>query len=469
MKKISLFAASALLAACSNPPSMPDASDARTDTRVDAQPPQDTGVPTDTGVVTDTGVDTDTGVATDSGVDMDTGVSADTGVVTDTGVATDTGVGMDTGVRTDTGVPADVREAGADTGVDSGVTADTGVGDAGAPGPELWISRVGDGMAALTNASTAVFIERRSSVNGATRAATFGLPTAMMAMNRPVTLSGTATSEGALLRSGNGRFVTLAGYATAPGLASVASSASTMVPRVVARIGADTVTNSSTTLGMAYTANNVRSAFSADGTSFYVSGNGMPGGVHYQPLAAAAEPINVLAMPTNTRIVSIFGGQLYASASTAPNFYGVFAIGTGTPTAAGAMGTPEPGFPTMSGPSSYGFVAFDRNSAVPGIDVLYVADDRSPAMGGGIQRWTRATSGGPWALAATFNADIMSGVRGLAAWLDGTDVVLVAVTGENPSRVVRYVDRGMMPGAPTVLATAPMNTQFRGVALAPAM
>jgi hypothetical protein len=288
-----------------------------------------------------------------------------------------------------------------------------------------------------------------------------------------VTLSGTATSEGTLLRSGDGRFVTLAGYAAAPGMASVASSASTAVPRVVARVAGDGTIDSRTTLGMAYTGNNVRSAFTSDGSAYWVGGTGAPGGIHYQPLAGAMEPVNVLSMPSNIRVVSVFEGQLYATAATgtpAPGWYGVLRAGAGAPTTAGETATLEPGFSVMSGPSAYGFVALDRSASVAGVDVLYVADDRAPAMGGGVQRWRRAMAGGAWTLESTFNDGLTSGARGLTAWVEGADVVLVAVTAENPSRVVRFVDRpGAMSDTAVVLATAPMNTQYRGVALAPTM
>ena len=135
--------------------------------------------------------------------------------------------------------------------------------DAGPSGStrELWLLRVGDGTAALTNASTAVFIDRRAANDGAMRGASIALPVAMGGANRPITLSGTATSEGALTRSVDGRFVTLAGYGSAPGMAAITG---TSVERVVARVGVDGTVNSSTGLGMAYAANNVRGAVTVD-------------------------------------------------------------------------------------------------------------------------------------------------------------------------------------------------------------
>ncbi len=354
-------------------------------------------------------------------------------------------------------------DAAADAGVDAAPTL---------PGPlqELWILRVGDGTAALASVSTAVFIERRASIDGTTRAPTLNLPIAMSGSNRPITVSGTATSEGSFSRSSNGRYVTLAGYATAPGLASVTSSTAATVPRVVARIDATGAIDTATTLGAAFGGGNVRGAVSADGSAFWVAGTGSPGGIQYQPFHGAAEPVSVVAMPSNVRTVGFFGDRLYGAASTstpAPGFYGVFSVGSaGTPPITETPATMLPGLPTASGPSPYGFVLLDRDTAVAGVDTLYLADDRSIASGGGVQRWN--FSGTTWTLGPTFNVGIASGVRGVTAWGDGPDVVIAAVTAESTSRVVLFRDRpGLPPTAAFPVAAAPANTQFRGVALAP--
>ncbi len=356
----------------------------------------------------------------------------------------------------------DASDASTDVAADVTVTT---------PGPlmDLWMLRVGDGTAALSNASTAVFIERRASTDGSTRFATITLPTTMSGSNRPITLSGTATSEGSFTRSVDGHFVSFAGYAIAPGTASVASSTSTTAPRVVARVDSLGNVNTTTTLGSAYGGNNVRGAVTVDGTAFWVSGTGSPGGIEYQLLGASTDPVNVVSVPSNVRTVGIFGGRLYGSAATTSptNYFGVFSVGaSGTPTTADSTATVLPGFPTATGPSPYAFAMFDRDTAVAGIDTAYVADDRSIASGGGVQRWTY--SGTTWTLGATFNVGITSGARGLTAWPDGPDMVIAAVTAENPSRVVLFRDR---PGMPTTaalpIATAPTNTQFRGVVLAP--
>ncbi len=337
------------------------------------------------------------------------------------------------------------------------------------PSVELWLLRVGDGTAALTNSATPLLIERRASNGGAMLGASINLPIAASGANRPIALSGTATSEGSLTRSANGRFVTLAGYAAVPGTATVATSAADVVPRVVARVGADGSIDTSTTLGGTFSANNVRGAVTVDGESFWVAGtaaSGALGGVQYALRGGASAPVSIIATPSNVRSVNIFGGQLYGASSTT-NFYGLFVAGTGTPTAT-ATGTLLPGFSSASGPSPYGFTLLDRDPAVAGVDTAYVADDRAVASGGGVQRWTLVA--GTWTLGATFNTGITSGVRGLTAWAEGANVAVAAVTAETPSRVVIYRDvPGATPGAATVVSTAPTNTHYRGVALAPTL
>jgi hypothetical protein len=393
--------------------------------------------------------------------DVTTDVARDVGADVLMDVSTDAGADVALDARPD--VVADIIAPDAATDALADVATDAASG----PAVELWVLRVGDGMAALTNAATPIFIERRASTDGAMRGATLALPTATSGTNHPVTLSGTATSEGSLTRSGDGRSVTLAGYATAPGTAGVASSTTDTVQRVAVMVRADGSVDSSTLLGMAYGANNVRGAATVDGAGFWTAGTAATatlGGVQYKARGAAGEPTSVVSAPSNVRTLGIFGTQLYGASSNS-TFYGIFSVGTGTPTMS-STATILPGFATTSGPSPYAFVLLDRDAAVAGVDAAYVADDRAPASGGGVQRWT--LSAGTWTLGATFNMGITSGVRGVTAWVEGGEVAVATVTGENPSRLVLYRDRaGTMPGMPVVLATAPMNTQFRGVALAP--
>lgn len=131
----------------------------------------------------------------------------------------------------------------------------------------------------------------------------------------------------------------------------------------------------------------------------------------------------------------------------------------------GQVATSLSGMPTV-GASPYSFVLLDRDPNVPGLDTLYVADDRVLANGGGIQKWT--SNGATWTLAATFTNGLTSGVRGLAGGVAGQNVILYATTTEpSANKIVQLIDNGAPNPQITVLVTAGSNTAFRGVAIAP--
>ncbi|MFS8066873.1 MAG: hypothetical protein ACMG6S_10930 [Byssovorax sp.] len=332
--------------------------------------------------------------------------------------------------------------------------------------PTFAVVRVGDGSAPLSGASQPVYLDRFAT-DGMPVGASTNLST-VVGNNQPFSLSGSATSEGALSLSTNGQYLALAGYAVAPGLASVSGTdvgaAAGAVNRVVARVDAMGNVNTTTIIDSAFSKSNPRSVASMDGTAFWVTGNGTPAGVQYIPFGQTGST-TVLAAPNNTRTAGIFGGQLYAASGSA-GFASVFAVGMGLPTATGATTTLLTGLPTAA-QSPYAFVFFDRD-ATPGADTLYIADDKAPgaAMPGGIQKYTLV--GGTWTLQSTFNAGITTGVRGLTGLVTGATVTLIATTTESSqNHVVVFVDDGSMNPTGTLVATAGMNSVFRGVALTP--
>jgi len=329
----------------------------------------------------------------------------------------------------------------------------------------VYVVRVGDGAAALSSAAAAVFLERRAA-DGSIVGVPLALPTAAQPGGSvPFTLSGTASSEGALALSADGRSVSLAGYAVVPGTTSPATSSAATVNRVVARIDAFGAIDTSTVMTTAFSGGNVRGAVFAN-NAFWVSGGSGTGtgtgGVWYV-LLGAFNGTQVLNSPGNARTANIVAGQLYGASGSAP-FTNVFTIGTGLPTTAD-VATSLPGFPT-SGASPYAFVLLDLNVAVAGVDTAYVADDRALASGGGIQKWTY--DGMTWTEVHVFTNGLSTGVRGLAAEVQGANVVLYATTTEaNANTLIRVVDDGSASATVSVIATAPTNTAFRGVALAP--
>ncbi len=323
------------------------------------------------------------------------------------------------------------------------------------------VLRVGDGTAALSSSATAGFLETRY-LDG-TLVNTTNLPTASSGTNAPLTFSGTATSEGLLSNSLDGHYVTLAGYSAGPGTPNVTSSSYATINRVIGRLASNGALDTSTLItNGAVAGGNARSACTVDGSAFWFGSS--TSGVEYVPFGASGGSA-VLATPTNMRALAIFAGQIFGSSGSSP-FTNVFTVGSGLPTTSGATATALPGMPTTSG-SPYSFVFFDLNSAIPGVDTLYVADDRSVAAGGGVQKWT--SNGSTWTLVSTLtNTTVNTGFRGLTGSANGSTVTLIATsTQSSANSLVEFVDNQSGVVTSSVIATAPTNTVFRGVAIAP--
>jgi hypothetical protein len=283
---------------------------------------------------------------------------------------------------------------------------------------DLLLLRDGDGSAALSSAATAVFLEERNPLDGTLVQSPIPLPTTVNGSNARLTLSGIATTEGALALSANGQYITLAGYDAVLGTYGVASTTSSAVNRIVARIDMSGNVDTSTRINNLISGNDVRSAVTDDGAEFWVGG--APNGVVYVNEGTTGGT-SILASPASTRNVEIFGGQLYGS-SGQNGFMNVFTVGTGLPTTS-TTETALPGMATtVASPYAYWF-------ANP--STLYVADDRPPSIGGGIQKWT--LNNGTWTLLTTFNNGLPTGVRGLSGEATGNTVTLFATTAISSS------------------------------------
>ncbi len=171
---------------------------------------------------------------------------------------------------------------------------------------------------------------------------TLTLPQTSVGANSAISGEYGSASEGFLQLSTDGRYLTIMGYGvnattfnSAPlstyGTAALGQTTSltaanqtgtvyTTVPRVVALIGGNGSVDTSTALTGVFNTNNPRSAATADGSSFYVSGQGAnktdpTQGVFFASLGATtATPIN---NSTDTRAVAILneggGNTLYVS------------------------------------------------------------------------------------------------------------------------------------------------------------
>jgi hypothetical protein len=119
------------------------------------------------------------------------------------------------------------------------------------------VVRVGDGVAPLSSGVAApVFVEQHL-LSGELLGSPIALPVAPSGANQALTLSGTASSEGALWRSVDGHFLSLAGYDAAPGTMGVVNSPSATTNRVVARIDAAGGVDTTTRINAGFSGNNV--------------------------------------------------------------------------------------------------------------------------------------------------------------------------------------------------------------------
>ncbi len=325
----------------------------------------------------------------------------------------------------------------------------------------LVVARVGSGTSALTAAATEVFLDEYTT--SGTLVQTIALPTSVSGNNRILTASGNATSELGLTRSADGRYLVLAGYGAGVGTPSISTSQTTDVARVIGLIAADGTFDTSTSTGDAFSGVSIRAAATVDGTSFYsVGGNS---GVRYQAFGTAMTT-QLNTAPTNVRSLNAAGGNLYISSASSP-YFGISQVGTGLPTAAGQTVAALPGFPgATSGSSPYGFYFADLSAAVPGVDVVYVADDRSAA--GGIQKWSLV--GGTWVQNGTIAGSATAAVRGLNGSVSGTTVSLAAASSSGLfflSDNTGYNTAPTLTDLPAPVATAGTNKVFRGMAFAP--
>ena len=326
------------------------------------------------------------------------------------------------------------------------------------------------------------------------------LPQTLSGANFPVSGEYGSSSEGTLQLSGSGQYLTVMGYGVnaaafnanptlfgaAPSLAlgqsgSLTGQTYTPVPRVLALIDSNGTVNSSTALYNTFNTNNPRSAFTADGTTVYISGQGAgsdaTAGVFFTPVGAinsAPTPITGLDTTNNTfsqdtRDVQIVNNTLYVSVDTKGGSNSARSyIGTlGTP---GTLPTTTVGPPVML--NNFGTTAQNGkvtitaapNSNGNGLNaglqinispngyffaspsILYVADtgngkqtSANSSLGdGGLQKWINTSSdgSGTWNLAYTLyqglnlvsnkSASGTTGLYALTASVSAGNVLLYA-------------------------------------------
>ena len=365
------------------------------------------------------------------------------------------------------GSSAGASSAGASGAGASGAGAGGGGGASGAAGGgsagdgsalDLVVYRVGDGSGALANTGNPVFVDEYTNAGSLVRS------TAMPTSPHRLVASGVATSEGFITRSSNGKYVLLTGYdSVLPASGSLAGTASATTPRTIGRLDANGTVDTTTGLSDAATGNNPRSAASSDGINLWLTGGA--GGIRFATLGGSTS-VQLSTTVVNLRQVGIFGGQLFVSDSSG-SAVRLGAVGVGLPTTSGQTISNLPGVPASTG-SPYGFFLADLDASTPGLDVAYVADDSA-----GIIKYSLV--GGTWTANGTLGT-AADAYRGLTGVVSGSSVTLYSTrkggsTATGGGELVQVIDASGFNGAwsatPALLATAPANTAFRGVALAP--
>ncbi|MCW2794838.1 hypothetical protein [Nocardioides sp.] len=327
-------------------------------------------------------------------------------------------------------------------------------------GGNLVVYRVGTGSGVLTNAAAPVFLDEYTP--SGTKVQSIALPTVAADGNQPLTAAGQSQSEGLLSNSPDGHYVALTGYAAAPGAtgpagASLTASDPTSVGRVVGLVDANGVADTSIVLNSAGTAKIIRSAATLNGDRIWATGGN--GGIVTTTLGSATVSTVAGTDASNLNALSVQGDQLFASGILANR---LAKVGSGTPSGSASL-SDLTGLPDNL--LTFGYAFLDLTAADysgTGFDTLYVAN--ASERGGAVDKYR--FSGSTWTLAGSAAVE---GATGLVADIDGAAVSLAVTT---PAKLIAINDPAgsgttFTPATPITLATAPANTEFRGVALAP--
>jgi hypothetical protein len=326
------------------------------------------------------------------------------------------------------------------------------------------VYRVGTGSGNLVNTGNPVFLDEYTPTG--TLVQSVPMPTTTSGANLPLISSGTAQSEGLLTRSADGRYLLLTGYGTTTGgSTSLKNSSAAAVNRVVGRVDMAGNVDTTTALTDFADGDTPRSVASSDGADLWVTGN--VGGVRYATLGSTTS-VSLTSLVSAAYQVNIFGGQLYATTRTSPNF--LVSIGTGLPESGDNGVLPVlPAGNSLTSPDAFCFL--DVDPTTPGLDTIYVADDAN-----GIMKY--CLSGSDW----VFEGKKGSGnnaYRGLTGSVQNDGSVLLYSTREGGGgatgggKLVSLLDDTGFggnianAGGFTVRAEAASYTAFRGVAFAP--
>ncbi len=312
----------------------------------------------------------------------------------------------------------------------------------------LVVLRVGDGSAALTNASTAVTLDQFTQSGSSVNSTSF----------TNLTLSGSATSEGSLYNYGSG--LSFGGYGVAAGTASVVGTASSAVKRSAVSVsfagGAPTIAPLTMTPTSPFSANNIRGVamngpLGPNNVPTRIIAVGANTGVVNADLSGASQVAS--SNIANIRVVQTVGDDVYYS--TGSNTQGVYKV-TG-----GATGT---GITSTLVFSAGGGSIYDFQLLSDG-DYLF-ADDSG--VSGGLKRWDFATN----TISTIAAPSIFGSSISLRHFVTRGNSLFATTTESNNNRIVRLDFSGSeteFTGTVSIsdIAFAGTNRVFRGIEAVP--
>ena len=299
--------------------------------------------------------------------------------------------------------------------------------------------------------------------------------------NARLTTSGTALSEGYLNLSPDGKYLTFTGYDSPINTAGVVNTTNSTAlnNRIIARVTQDGTINTTTRIHDGFNANNIRSAVTVNGSTFWAAG---ANGFRYVSLGndptSGGSSTAIASGSPNTRVVNISGSKLYVSSGSAAVGVGVNVLSGNLPTTGGqTFGLPVMNSGSQMSQDPYNFIFFDRDASVPGNDLVYIANGTAQsAPNTGLYKYSIG-SDGKW----TQRGKIVGDFRGLTGKINlSTGFVDLVVTVGNaaPNAVYRFTDQAAYDAAITsdglnisavgsLLINAPSNTIYKGVSFAP--
>ena len=299
--------------------------------------------------------------------------------------------------------------------------------------------------------------------------------------NRYLTQGGTASGEGGLTLSLDGKYMALVGYNNIVGAATNGTGNNGQRVVGILDLSAGTV-DTTTDYADTSTSSAIRNAYTTDGTNIWTANSA--GGVRYitiggstsTPLTGTGVERRVYIYPTAS------GNQLFTTrqTTTSGGISGVATVGSPPPPTSGTPTLTElPGMPVATATeSAYDYFFADANT-------LYVADDdSSPSLPGGLQKWTFDSSTSTWT--RVYNLQVnptgaaTKGIKSLAGMVDASGNVTLfgATTDTTANYLYGFSDTLANTSAASVTATKLIdastffdttNTKWnlRGVAIAP--